>query len=201
MSLFGAVICLALFFLAHRDSWRKIWLRMDDPRPMAAMRILFGFCALCNVNGLWELFGYLFRPENGWGSGGADRKAIDYTPRPRRIHQGAAGGPDAFGCFSCHSKGGVDGAGTQTQNAFLRGDGERTGAADQRNAPHLLGLGPIACLAREMSTELPKQAAGARERAKADRHPVEQALTSKGVSFGHVTADPDGATPSATNSA
>src|SRR5262250_1118243 len=89
-------------------------------------RRLLGIDALFVVGD--EMFGYLFRPENGWGSGGADRKAIDYTPRPRRIHQGAAGGPDAFGCFSCHSKGGVDGAGTQTQNAFLRGDGERTGA-------------------------------------------------------------------------
>src|SRR3989442_8725104 len=140
-----------------------------------------------------ELFGYLFRPENGWGSGGTDGKAIDYTPRLRRVHQGTAGGPDAFGCFSCHSKGGVDGAGTQTQNAFLRGDGERTGGADQRNAPHLLGLGPIACLAREMSAELQAQAAGARERAKAEGHRVEQALTTKGISFGHITADSDGA--------
>src|SRR5437667_878169 len=139
-----------------------------------------------------ELFGYLFRPENGWGSGGADRKAIDFTPRLRRIHLGAAGGPDAFGCFSCHSKGGVDGAGTQTQNAFLRGDGERTRNADQRNAPHLLGLGPIACLAREMSAELQAEAAGTRERAKAEGHRVEQALTTKGISFGHVTGAPDG---------
>src|SRR5438046_4000535 len=139
-----------------------------------------------------EPFGYLFRPENGWGSGGTDRKAIDYTPRLRRIHRGTAGGPDAFGCFSCHSKGGLDGAGTQSQNAFLRGDGERTGGADQRNAPHLLGLGPIACLAREMSAELQAQAAGARERAKAEGRRVEQALTTKGISFGHITADPDG---------
>src|SRR5207247_812437 len=110
----------------------------------------------------------------------------------RRIHRGTAGGPDAFGCFSCHSKGGLDGAGTQSQNAFLRGDGERTGGADQRNAPHLLGLGPIACLAREMSAELQAQAAGARERAKAEGHRVEQALTTKGVSFGRIAADPDG---------
>ena len=128
-----------------------------------------------------ELFGYLFRPENGWGSGAADRKAIDYTPRLVRVHRGLAGGPDAFGCFSCHSKGGPDGAGTQTQNAFLRGDGERTGAADQRNAPHLLGLGPIACLAREMSVQLQAQAAGARERAKTEGHRVEQELATKGV--------------------
>jgi hypothetical protein len=138
-----------------------------------------------------ELFGYLFRPENGWGSGGADRKAIDYTPRLRRIHQGEAGGPDAFGCFSCHSKGGPDGAGTQTQNAFFRGDGERTGSADQRNAPHLLGLGPIALLAREMSAELQAQAAAARERASAEGHRVEQALTTKGVSFGRIIFDLD----------
>src|SRR5439155_2745565 len=74
-----------------------------------------------------ELFGYPFRPENGWGHAGADRKAIGYTPELRRVHDGLSGGPDAFGCFSCHSKGGPDGGGTQTQNAFMRGDGDRTG--------------------------------------------------------------------------
>jgi len=154
-------------------------------------RHLLGIDALFVVGD--EMFGYLFRPENGWGSGGAaERRAVDYTPRLRRIHQGLAGGPDAFGCFSCHSKGGVDGAGTQTQNAFFRGDGERTTAADQRNAPHLLGLGPVACLAREMSAELQAQAAAARARAKAQGQRVEQALSTKGVSFGRVTADPDG---------
>lgn len=139
-----------------------------------------------------ELFGYAFRPENGWGSGGADRTAIDYTPRLRRIHLGAAGGPDAFGCFSCHSKGGPDGAGTQTQNAFMRGDGERTRGADQRNPPHVLGLGPIACLAREMSAELRAQANAARERAKAEGRRVEQPLTAKTVSFGVIAAVPSG---------
>ena len=138
-----------------------------------------------------ELFGYLFRPENGWGHGGADRKAIDYTPQLQRVHQGRAGGPDAFGCFSCHSKGGPDGAGTQTQNAFFRGDAEQIGSADQRNAPHVLGLGPIACLAREMSTALQAQVATARAQAHTEGHDVEQALTTKGVSFGRITAHPD----------
>ena len=139
-----------------------------------------------------ELFGYPFRPENGWGSGGTDRSAIGYTPRLRRVHLGAAGGPDAFACFSCHSKGGPDGAGTQTQNAFMRGDGERTRAADQRNPPQVVGLGPIACLAREMSAELRAETDAARSRAKAEKRPVEQALTTKGVSFGRITAEPDG---------
>jgi hypothetical protein len=138
-----------------------------------------------------ELFGYLFRPENGWGSGSPDRKAPDYTPRLRRIQQGAAGGPDAFGCFSCHSKGGPDGAGTQTQNAFMRGDGERTAGADQRNPPSVLGLGPIACLAREMSADLRAQVDAARQRAQTEGHEIEQPLVTKTVSFGHVTAEPD----------
>src|SRR5262245_50072040 len=31
-----------------------------------------------------ELFGYPFRPENGWG-GKADRAAVGFTPRPRRV--------------------------------------------------------------------------------------------------------------------
>jgi len=139
-----------------------------------------------------ELFGYPFRPENGWGSGKADRKAIGYTPRLRRIQLGEAGGPDAFGCFSCHSKGGPDGAGTQTQNAFMRGDGARTTGADQRNPPLVLGLGPVACLAREMSAELRAQRDAASERAKSEGHRVEQPLTAKTVSFGTISADPDG---------
>jgi hypothetical protein len=140
-----------------------------------------------------ELFGYQFRPENGWGSGTAtDRKASSYTPRLRRIHLAASGGPDAFACVSCHSKGGPDGAGTQTQNAFMRGDGERTRGADQRNPPQVLGLGPIACLAREMSAELRAEAAAASTRAKTEGHRVEQALTTKGISFGRIAAEPDG---------
>ena len=69
-----------------------------------------------------------------------------------------AGGPDAFGCFSCHSKGGPDGAGTQTQNAFMRGDGERTTGADQRNPPASSSAWVRSrCLAREMSAELRAQ--------------------------------------------
>jgi hypothetical protein len=139
-----------------------------------------------------ELFGYLFRPENGWGRGGTDRKAIDYTPALSRVHRGPAGGPDAFGCFGCHFKGGPDGAGTQTQNAFLYGDGERIGTADERNPPHLLGLGPVQLLAAEMSAELKAQAARAREHAAAAGRPVDQALTAKRVSFGRITVQPDG---------
>jgi len=139
-----------------------------------------------------EFFNYPFRPENGWGHGGTDRQAADYTPRPQRTHRGAAGGPDAFACSSCHSKGGPDGAGTQSQNGFFRGDGERLGSADERNAPHLLGLGPVEALAREMSAALQVQATGVRTSAREEGRRVERPLVAKGVSFGRIAADSDG---------
>src|ERR1043166_2738026 len=56
-------------------------------------RHLLGIDALFIVGD--EMFGYLFRPENGWGSGGQDRKGLGYRPRLRRIHQGAGGGRSA----------------------------------------------------------------------------------------------------------
>jgi mono/diheme cytochrome c family protein len=141
-----------------------------------------------------ELFGYLFRPENGWGNGesGGDRKAIDYTPQFQRVQLGQRGGPDAFGCFSCHSKGGPDGAGTQSQNAFMRGDGEQIRSGDQRNAPHLLGLGPIALLAKEMSAALQAEAASALAQARTENRRIDRDLSAKGVSFGRVVAYPNG---------
>jgi hypothetical protein len=139
-----------------------------------------------------ELFAYLFRPENGWGGKGRNAEDIEYTPRPSRIHNGDAGGPDAFACANCHSKGGPDGAGTQSQNAFLRGDGKSTHGADQRNPPHVLGLGPVELLAREMSKELRTQADAASAKAQKENRRIEQPLSAKGVSFGVVAADPDG---------
>ncbi len=60
---FAALLGLVAFFLAHRESWRRMFLRADDPRPMAAMRIVFGLCALCNVNELSDQFIYLFTDE------------------------------------------------------------------------------------------------------------------------------------------
>jgi len=59
-------------------------------------------------------------------------------------------------------------------------------------APHLLGLGPVALLAREMSAELRAQADAVRERARAEGRRVEQALTAKSVAFGRIAAAPDG---------
>ena len=53
---FGVVI-------ARRRTWARFWFSMEDPRAMALVRIVLAFLAICNVNGLWEYFGFLFSDE------------------------------------------------------------------------------------------------------------------------------------------
>ncbi|MFO0635249.1 MAG: hypothetical protein U0168_20570 [Nannocystaceae bacterium] len=60
--LLGAV-CAAVFFIAQADRWKRWWLAKEDPRSMALFRIVFGFFTICNINGLWEYFTFLFTDE------------------------------------------------------------------------------------------------------------------------------------------
>ena len=157
-------------------------------------RGIFGPDALFIVGD--ELFDYEFRPEQGLGNGLAGRPGIAAGTHPapnlRRVHAGTFGGPDSHNCSSCHLKGGPDGAGNRTQNAFLRGDGRSTLRADERNPPHLLGLGPIAVLAREMTVDLQRARVEALAEAARRLEPIAVPLVSKGVSFGSIVARPDG---------
>lgn len=145
-----------------------------------------------------ELFEYEFRPGQGLGNNLRRRPGIPAgsrgPPNLRRVHEGEFGGPDSHNCATCHFKGGPDGAGTNTQNAFLRGDGNRTLSADERNPPHLLGLGPIQALAREMTAELQKTRDAALETARKSGQSVTVTLRSKGVEFGVLEARSDGGT-------
>lgn len=143
-----------------------------------------------------ELFEYAFRVENGLGNGLSGRPGIRAgaaeAPNMRRVHKSEFGGPDSYSCATCHAKGGPDGAGTNTQNAYLRGNGNNARTADERNAPHLLGLGPIAALAVEMTSLLQGQrdAGVARALETAEATPVP--LEVKGVSFGILLIGADG---------
>jgi hypothetical protein len=110
----------------------------------------------------------------------------------RRVHKAEFGGPDSYSCATCHSKGGPDGAGANTQNAYLRGNGNNAITADERSAPHLLGLGPIAALGNEMSGLLQAQRDAATARAVAEQAPQEQVLTALGVNFGKISVSADG---------
>lgn len=137
-----------------------------------------------------ELFEYGFRVENGLGNNLAGRPGIrggaKPTPNMRRVHKSEFGGPDSYSCATCHSKGGPDGAGTNTQNAYLRGNGNNAITADERNAPHLLGLGPIAALAIEMSEILQGQREAGIAQALETSAEVEVALKALDVSFGRL---------------
>ncbi len=50
-------------FLAQHDRWRRFWLTAEDPRPMAAFRIIFAFLVICNINDVFEYFTMLFTDE------------------------------------------------------------------------------------------------------------------------------------------
>ena len=58
-----AAVLLGLVFTLHRETWRRLWLRAEDPRSMGLFRIVFGLMTVANINGLWEIFTYLFTDE------------------------------------------------------------------------------------------------------------------------------------------
>jgi hypothetical protein len=156
-----------------------------DPKRMAA-----GEVCLAELADLGQL---LFEHEYGFSDGlGGGQSATAPAGPFRRVHGGLFGGPETISCPSCHWVGGPDGAGAETDNAFLQGDGERTGSGDQRNPPALVGLGVVEALAREMTRDLQKQRADlVREAARAGAG-RESALTAKGVDFGVLRATPKG---------
>jgi hypothetical protein len=154
-------------------------------------RIAAGQMCLSDLADLGQLvFEHEYAPVDGLGAGNG--AAASRGPF-RRVHGGLFGGPETISCPSCHWVGGPNGAGAETDNAFLQGDGERPGSGDARNPPALLGLGIVEALAREMTADLAKQRANlVREAARAGRT-REHALTSKGVDFGVLRVSERGA--------
>ena len=115
-----------------------------------------------------------------------------YGPGYSRVHAGAAGGPDALSCAECHHRGGFDGAGDRSQNAFFDGNGKDPASAFERNPPHTLGLGAVERLAEEMTRDLQRERSVAIATARIEKRPWTARLESKGVSFGTLVARPDG---------
>jgi hypothetical protein len=134
-----------------------------------------------------ELFEYEFRPENGFGD-----KLSGSGPTIHRVHRARIGGPDAFSCSGCHSKGGLDGAGASTQNAYFVADGDQAESIVVRNPPHLLGQGPIEALAREMTIELQAHRSAAVQTATTTMRRGESPLIAKGVDFGVLKVSAEG---------
>ncbi|WP_434054243.1 MAG: di-heme oxidoredictase family protein [Roseibium sp.] len=108
-------------------------------------------------------------------------------------------GPDANACASCHNEPVVGGAGSFTANVFVSEGFESADFdtidpqfSNERNTNAIQGAGLIELLAREMTTELRKQRRDALNAARSTGEPETVSLTSKDVSFGSITAFPDG---------
>jgi len=156
-----------------------------DPKRVAA-----GEVCLAELADLGEL---LFEHEYGYADGLGSGQVRTVSTGPfRRVHLGLFGGPETISCPSCHWVGGPNGAGAETDNAFLAGDGARTPSGDQRNPPALVALGVVEALAREMSRDLQKQRADLLQEAARAGAGRETRLTAKGVDFGVLRATSKG---------
>jgi mono/diheme cytochrome c family protein len=155
-----------------------------------AKRMAAGEVCVAELADLGQL---LFEHEYDFADGLGGGKSATAPAGPfRRVHGGRFGGPETISCPSCHWVGGPAGAGAETDNAFLQGDGERIASGDARNAPALVALGVVEALAREMSRDLQRQRADlAREAARAGAA-REAHLSAKGVDFGVLRATAKG---------
>jgi hypothetical protein len=135
------------------------------------------------------LFEHEFEFADGLGGGDAAHSAKGPF---RRVHEGLFGGPETISCTSCHWVGGPNGAGAETDNVFLDGDGEKPGSGDTRNSPALVALGVVQALAREMTVELQQQRSALASDAAREGKAVERRLTAKGTDFGVLRASAKG---------
>lgn len=108
-------------------------------------------------------------------------------------------GLDANACASCHNEPVTGGAGSFTANVFVSEGFESADFdtidpqfSNERNTNALQGSGLIELLAREMTVDLRAQRQALLQKARRSGKAETAALESKGVSFGSLTAAPDG---------
>ena len=108
-------------------------------------------------------------------------------------------GPDANACASCHNEPVTGGAGGFVGNVFVSEGFESADFdtldpqfSNERGTNHLFGAGLVELLAREMSADLKAVRTKALTSARRSGEPVKAKLDSKGISFGFLTALPDG---------
>ena len=176
-----------------QDAWRREHRFLDAVEPghlFASTRVDQAEIDhhLWSSDELYQLGGQLFTHQftRAEGFGGAEPLGL------RRFHDGRRGGPDGFGCTSCHWRGGLAGAGDAADNAMFGGDGVHQSSTVARNPPALAGAGLRERLAQQMNTELALARDQALARAAAEGHAVRVPLQAKDVRFGYLTARADG---------
>ncbi len=108
-------------------------------------------------------------------------------------------GMDANACASCHNEPVTGGAGPFTVNVFVSEGFESADFdtvdpqfSNERNTNAIQGAGLIELLAREMTADLRRQRRDILQAARASGQPETAELQTKGVSYGTLTAYPDG---------
>jgi len=108
-------------------------------------------------------------------------------------------GPDSTSCADCHNQPTIGGAGGFVANVFVLAqtldpvtDSVSAEFSDERNTLGMNGSGAIEMLAREMSAELIVLREQSITEAKSSGSAVTKRLDTKGVTFGQITARPDG---------
>ena len=108
-------------------------------------------------------------------------------------------GPDSDSCAGCHAQPIAGGSGDFVANVFVSPqenefdfDTVEPELSMERGTTSVFGVGLIELLAREMTVELRGEEHKGMAQARATGQPVRIPLMSKGVSFGAITAQPDG---------
>src|SRR5579871_5876540 len=108
-------------------------------------------------------------------------------------------GQDADSCAGCHAQPIAGGSGDFVANVFVSPqenefdfDTVEPELSMERGTTSVFGLGLIELLSREMTVELRHEQHVAAAQARTSGQPVRVALSSKGVSFGAMTIQPDG---------
>ncbi|HET8726364.1 MAG TPA: di-heme oxidoredictase family protein [Alphaproteobacteria bacterium] len=146
------------------------------------------------------MFTAKFSAADGQGRPTATQAMIPtHFKHPRELSFQRASGPDANSCTTCHNVPSTGGSGDFTNNAFTS---EGTESADfdsvdpqfsnERNPPVLFGAGLKELLAREMTRSLQAIRDKAVEAAASSGQAVTAHLTTKGIDFGTLIANPDG---------
>lgn len=182
---------------AENEPWLDQHLQSDFQLPNGAASA----GDLASIRNYGErLFIARFTREEGAGRPKATQ-AIIPTKRKRvsEFTFSRTAGLDAAACAGCHNDPKVGGAGDFTANVFVSEgfvnadfDSLDPQFSNERNTNHLFGAGLIELLAREMTTDLHSIRAQALKEARSAKQPVKAELLTKGVSYGFITAQPDG---------
>lgn len=136
---------------------------------------------------------------------GAGRPGATQAEVPVKRRQGGTpaffrtSGPDSNACAGCHNEPVTGGAGEFVANAFTSegvSDAEfdtlEAQFSNERGTPHLFGAGLVELLAREMTADLHALRREAVDKVRKSGKAETISLTTKGVSFGSLTIQPDG---------